>query len=198
MSLLFGVCVLTRLSGFLLRVLLGVDGMVWVFIRRWKPKAFDALGALGFPWTSLGAFLELTIALLGSIYLLDSMRFALLNFTTSFGEEGEVLPGELTVALYAGLFGSLAMLQSSTVQVPQMAAVNKLRNTFGKLCCFLNQSPPLLPHRLIHCRPARASPTKTNMFLEFQSPRASSLQRCSGCNSNMCNKYRNTCNKCHR
>lgn len=109
MSLLFGMCALTRLAGFLLRIGIG-------FIARRAKKESVANKSDAWPaW--LGITSELTLASLGSIYLLDAMRFAVLNFTTSLGQEGAILPGDLTLALYVGLFGSSAILQSSGVQV---------------------------------------------------------------------------------
>lgn len=109
MSLLFGMCALTRLAGFLLRIGIG-------FIAQRAKK--NTVTNHSDPWPAwLGIISELTLASLGSIYLLDAMRFAVLNFTTSLGKEGAILPGDLTLALYVGLFGSSAILQSSGVQV---------------------------------------------------------------------------------
>ena len=114
MSLLFGMCALTRLAGFLLRIGIG-------FIAQRAKKESVANKSDAWPaW--LGITSELTLASLGSIYLLDAMRFAVLNFTTSLGQEGAILPGDLTLALYVGLFGSSAILQSSGVQVPGLCA----------------------------------------------------------------------------
>eukprot|EP00435_Cladocopium_sp_Y103_P041328 s1149_g11.t1 len=109
MSLLFGMCALTRLAGFLLRI-----GIAFIAQRANKEPVANQSDA----WPAwLGIISELTLASLGSIYLLDAMRFAVLNFTTSLGQEGAILPGDLTLALYVGLFGSSAILQSSGVQV---------------------------------------------------------------------------------
>ena len=110
-------CILTRLSGFTLRVLLGVvaalskwgrkDGCTVLVSRSLGESLGDAFQVFPYlPWAACGATLELSVALLGSIYLLDAMRFAVLNFTTSFGVEGDVLGGELTLGLYCGLFAS--------------------------------------------------------------------------------------------
>ncbi|CAK9028017.1 Endoplasmic reticulum metallopeptidase 1 (Felix-ina) [Durusdinium trenchii] len=129
LSILFAMCILTRLSGFTLRVLLGVvaalskwgrkDGCTVLVSRSLGESLGDAFQVFPYlPWAACGATLELSVALLGSIYLLDAMRFAVLNFTTSFGVEGDVLGGELTLGLYCGLFGSLAIMQSSAIQAP--------------------------------------------------------------------------------
>ena len=116
MSLLFGMCALTRLAGFLLRIGIG-------FIAQRAKNESVANQSDAWPaW--LGIIAELTLASLGSIYLLDAMRFAVLNFTTSLGQEGAILPGDLTLALYVGLFGSSAILQSSGVQVPGFCRIS--------------------------------------------------------------------------
>jgi len=107
LSLLFGMCALTRLAGFLLRRI--------CLLKRWMKIKAIKQHETQLAW--LGVIVELVLASLGAIYLLDAMRFAVLNFTTSFGEEGQVLPGELTLGLYVGLFLSLAILQSGAVQV---------------------------------------------------------------------------------
>jgi len=107
LSLLFGMCALTRLAGFLLRRI--------CLLKRWMKIKAIKQHETQLAW--LGVIAELVLASLGAIYLLDAMRFAVLNFTTSFGEEGQVLPGELTLGLYVGLFLSLAILQSGAVQV---------------------------------------------------------------------------------
>lgn len=110
LSLLFGMCALTRLAGFLLRRI--------CLLKRWMKIKAIKQHETQLAW--LGVIAELVLASLGAIYLLDAMRFAVLNFTTSFGEEGQVLPGELTLGLYVGLFLSLAILQSGAVQVPNL------------------------------------------------------------------------------
>eukprot|EP00438_Fugacium_kawagutii_P028967 Skav210528 [mRNA] locus=scaffold3045:253322:254929:+ [translate_table: standard] len=109
LSLLFGMCALTRLAGFSLR--LGISFAAQRLAKReHKVQIRETLQI----WS--GIILELALASLGSVYVLDAMRFAVLNFTTSLGKEGAILPGDLTLALYVGLFGSLAILQSSGVQ----------------------------------------------------------------------------------
>ena len=85
LSLLFGMCALTRLAGFFLRRI--------CLLKRWTKIEAIKQHETQLAW--LGVIAELVFASLGSIYLLDAMRFAVLNFTTSFGEEGQVLPGVL-------------------------------------------------------------------------------------------------------
>ncbi|CAJ1344294.1 unnamed protein product [Effrenium voratum] len=108
LSLLFGMCALTRLAGFVLRIAIS-----FIAQRLNKKATIEVHDAQ--VW--LGIISELALASLGSVYLLDAMRFAVVNFTTSLGKEGAILPGDLTLAVYVGLFGSLAIMQSSAVQV---------------------------------------------------------------------------------
>ena len=123
MSLLFGMCTLTRLAGFLFRI-----GTRFISQRLAKKECMEvALDAQELQWMLwFGTISELTLASLGSIYLLDAMRFAVLNFTTSLGEEGAILPGDFTLALYVGLFGSFAILQSGAVQVGRKQTKTRL------------------------------------------------------------------------